>query len=1191
MNIIKQNCDSVPINDQQACEIIDRIRSCDLRSPLDYSSLKSLLEDRSNSLSTNVLNCALETLSDPTIFEFYDGEKSLILELHLRTLLATINAISRSETSLTHTLRDYLFAQLTKLAKFYISGDVLRQNGIDAISIDEKILMKNYNNDFLFWILRDTVHAIYDDDDNQELEKTDLLPSNVVVDDDVISITSDINFQLHEMFSSKNELSLWYPQWKKLDTLLQNLINLNKNKNDIETQEADERFLLEQLWSYASVELKQSQKVWNDITQNTNALLRNDPMARSLWFGVLDLSQELAIITKSIQNLVFLYYLGLQSLKNASNIYIRSKAVEVLIIISKKHKMLNSQFKIDFQDMLKEFREISSNDAVKFQKLFNIILRRCLVTRNMSDLTSDLDQNIKKDNRSRKSIYDILAAELTCPITQDISEQFQKLQCGHTLSIQAIRTWSNECQNKKKLFSCCLCRKEFQYEEIQNAEISAMHQGLYQQLVLVKDVSHIQNTNEFKTIINGELSPLSLPNITNDHDQGKNKKLGLLKKMHPAYSKAKAAIKEENFPVAIFWLNRLLDNWPDSYSIRCERAYALKQLGDFYQSICDLNIATYFRPYKPHGWCLLGSIYYQMGNNKLALFHVNLALNLEPTNSQALLTRGLIYINMNRLNEALQDFDTLLTFGFRKMILSRPTSKFTSILQKLHLEKFIFINVGKKNVIIECLRRRSGLYYKKNKFQLAKQDLDQLLRLEPKDRDALLLRGKSHQLMNEFDLAIKDFNKALMMNPKDSWVINRRARCHAEIGRREEAINDSNTALRYNPSNGYFYTSRSSIVTSFGHLEEALKYANLASIIDISNSENSYRLSWAYFHLKRYGDAIYEINLSEYADDDDPENAWRWSFSGFILHFFEKEHDNALLNFNKAIELDPDLVDIYCYRGQFYTFRGEYDKALKDINKSIEMLPYETYLHQNLGHLYYKMGEYNLALEALNDAERLLSGCLSSYSNKIARSRIFTYRGMTYQKLEKYTEALENLNRAIEIQVINHDVVAIAERASLYYSIFENDKALIDLEEALKITPANDYICKSLRNACLLKARIYSSCGQEIEAMNITEKAKTLESKLQDQWGTNSTLSKECIEKITQIKSIGLDLLREIRAGFENEKIIFDQRTFDKLLLHWEKVLEIDPGDPLSYSMVSALRLMRKNHQNLIKPSLITEIS
>src|SRR5207248_1316737 len=116
------------------------------------------------------------------------------------------------------------------------------------------------------------------------------------------------------------------------------------------------RILIEQLWLYTSIELKQPQGTWDNKTQNVNMLLINDPMARSLWFGVLDLAQELATKTNSLTNLVFIYYLVLQSLQHAANIYIRSKAVEVLTIISRKHQMFNDQFNFDFQTILKVFK-------------------------------------------------------------------------------------------------------------------------------------------------------------------------------------------------------------------------------------------------------------------------------------------------------------------------------------------------------------------------------------------------------------------------------------------------------------------------------------------------------------------------------------------------------------------------------------------------------------------------------------------------------------------------------------------------------------------------------------------------------------------------------------------------------------------------------------------------------------------
>src|SRR2546425_509495 len=103
-----------------------------------------------------------------------------------------------------------------------------------------------------------------------------------------------------------------------------------------------------------------------------------------------------------------------------------------------------------------------------------------------------------------------------------------------------------------------------------------------------------------------------------------------------------------------------------------------------------------------------------------------------------------------------------------------------------------------------------------------------------------------------------------------------------------------------------------------------------------------------------------------------------------------------------------------------------------------------TYFHlQQYGdaicdlHISEKVDEDNSALEALNRAEHLLPGCLSNFQNKVGISRISTYRGMIYNKLGEYTKALESLNRAIVIQVSNHDVVPIAERGLLYYSMGE----------------------------------------------------------------------------------------------------------------------------------------------------------
>ena len=45
----------------------------------------------------------------------------------------------------------------------------------------------------------------------------------------------------------------------------------------------------------------------------------------------------------------------------------------------------------------------------------------------------------------------------------------------------------------------------------------------------------------------------------------------------------------------------------------------------------------------------------------------------------------------------------------------------------------------------------------------------------------------------------------------------------------------------------------------------------------------------------------------------------------------------AIIDLNKAIELDPELAEAYFNRGSTYYYKGQEDLALADFNKVIEL--------------------------------------------------------------------------------------------------------------------------------------------------------------------------------------------------------------------------------------------------------------
>ncbi len=58
-----------------------------------------------------------------------------------------------------------------------------------------------------------------------------------------------------------------------------------------------------------------------------------------------------------------------------------------------------------------------------------------------------------------------------------------------------------------------------------------------------------------------------------------------------------------------------------------------------------------------------------------------------------------------------------------------------------------------------------------------------------------------------------------------------------------------------------------------------------------------------------------------------------------VLCSFKGQSDEAISNFNKAIEIDPSYLFAYLNRGDQYMRKGQFDQAISDFNKAIEIDP------------------------------------------------------------------------------------------------------------------------------------------------------------------------------------------------------------------------------------------------------------
>ena len=64
------------------------------------------------------------------------------------------------------------------------------------------------------------------------------------------------------------------------------------------------------------------------------------------------------------------------------------------------------------------------------------------------------------------------------------------------------------------------------------------------------------------------------------------------------------------------------------------------------------------------------------------------------------------------------------------------------------------------------------------------------------------------------------------------------------------------------------------------------------------------------------------------------------------------QYDQAISDFNKAIEINPRYEKAYSNRGIVYRLKGQYDRAISDFNKAIEINPTDAQAYNSLAWLF-----------------------------------------------------------------------------------------------------------------------------------------------------------------------------------------------------------------------------------------------
>jgi lipoprotein NlpI len=101
------------------------------------------------------------------------------------------------------------------------------------------------------------------------------------------------------------------------------------------------------------------------------------------------------------------------------------------------------------------------------------------------------------------------------------------------------------------------------------------------------------------------------------------------------------------------------------------------------------------------------------------------------------------------------------------------------------------------------LRVRGIAYYAKGELDHAIADLDEAIRLNPKDKDALANRANTYRAKGNLDRAIADYDQLVQLDPRNARAYFHRARFYWQGASFAKSLADLDQANQLNPKDAY----------------------------------------------------------------------------------------------------------------------------------------------------------------------------------------------------------------------------------------------------------------------------------------------------------------------------------------------------------------------------------------------------
>ncbi|XP_006152426.2 tetratricopeptide repeat protein 6 [Tupaia chinensis] len=542
--------------------------------------------------------------------------------------------------------------------------------------------------------------------------------------------------------------------------------------------------------------------------------------------------------------------------------------------------------------------------------------------------------------------------------------------------------------------------------------------------------------------------------------------------------------ENENWSAAIQDFTALLNiNHQDSQA-RTLRGRAYFKRHFYKQATEDFSAAIHL---DPNNWLAFyyRACIFRKSNPFRALqdYSVSALINDGYENLSCFLHRGILYTQLKLWLLAICDFETVVSLE-RTFTLAYVN---IGLIYLLHLDNYTeavqyFSEVIRINPLhIQSYICRAEAYYKLHKWKKAVNELSQAIHLQPDGIQLYIMRGQYLLMMKCYDLAkftiyqVAEMNKGLIeLTPIQQALIYSFCENHDKAIEVLDGISSSRPDIT-------MYALLAKAHLKAKRTKEAMKmFKKALEVFSLSDKgPNAVATS---------ADCLYNLGLC-YLEEGNLQMAFEFFTKAvktnpdFAEGFYQRglckiklQKDNSILDFNRAITINPKHYQAYLSRVAFYGSKGRYSKAILNCNEAIRICPESVRAYLYRGVLKYYNKAYKLAITDLNIAVNMdKNNYVAFYNRALCYTKIkefqmalidygivllldagktvtlntFINRGLIYRELEQYAFALEDFKQAAVLS--QTDVNLCHATAMCHHRIKEFEEAVDFFTWALKI--------------------------------------------------------------------------------------------------------------------------------------------